>query len=79
MSKKLGELRMAQIELARMTGINKNTVNLYYNEMTDRVNLEHLDLICEALNCDLSEILKFTPNKIPKITHNKNGSEKVFK
>ena len=56
LSRKLGELRMTQAELARMTGIRPTTVSDWYNEFVDRINLEHLDLICEALNCDISEI-----------------------
>ena len=38
-----------------------------YHELVDRVNLEHLDKICEALDCDLSELMTYEPNKI-KIT-----------
>ncbi len=57
LSNKLGELKMTQADLARMTGIRPNTINELYNEFAERVNLQHLDLICEALNCDLSEIL----------------------
>ena len=30
--------------------------------MADRVNLEHLDLICEALDCDISELIIREPN-----------------
>lgn len=73
LSRKLGELRMSQTELARMTDIRPNTIGEYYNELTDRVNLEYLDLICEALNCELSEIIVRVPNKEPKIIHDKAG------
>ncbi len=55
LSNKLGELKMTQADLARMTGIRPNTINELYNEFAERVNLQHLDLICEALNCDLSK------------------------
>lgn len=61
LSQKLGALRMPQAELARMTGIRANTICDLYNELCDRISLEQLDLICEALHCDLSEILKRTP------------------
>ena len=53
LSRKLGELRWTQADLARKTGIRPNTINDLYHEMTDRVSLEQIDLICEALNCDL--------------------------
>lgn len=75
LSRKLGELRWTQADLARKTGIRPTTINELYHEMAERVNLEHLDLICEALDCDLSEILVRTPNTIPKIENNRAGNK----
>ena len=49
LSKKLGELRLTQADLARATGIRPNTINELYHELAERVNLEHLDLICLSL------------------------------
>lgn len=62
LSRKLGELRWTQADLARATGIRPSTINEIYHEMCDRINLEHLDLICEALDCDLDEIIIRVPN-----------------
>ena len=67
LSTKLGEVRWTQADLARKTGIRPSTINDYYHELAERVNLEHLDLICEALDCELSEIIIRIPNKVPKI------------
>ena len=57
LSARLGEKRLAQADLARMTGIRPATINELYHEIADRVSLEHLDLICEALDCDLSDLI----------------------
>lgn len=57
LSTRLGELRWTQADLARATGIRPSTINDLYHEDTERVNLKHLDLICEALGCDLSDLL----------------------
>ena len=73
LSRKLGELRCTQAELARMTGIRPTTISDLYNEMADRINLEHLDLICEALGCEVSEIIVRVPNEVPRITHDRRG------
>lgn len=67
LSRKLGELRWTQADLARKTGIRPNTINDLYNDFASRVSLEHLDLICEVLNCDLSEILVREPTPIPEL------------
>lgn len=66
LSRKLGELRWTQADLARATGIRPTTINEMYHEMCERVNLEYLDLICEALHCSLDEIIVRVPNKTPK-------------
>ena len=62
MSTKLGERRWTQADLARKTGIRPSTINELYHEICDRVNLDHLDRICEALECDLTDILVRIPD-----------------
>lgn len=78
LSRKLGELRWTQADLARKTGIRPTTINELYHEISERVNLEHLDLICEALDCELDEIIIRLPNSIPKIENTRTG-KKVHK
>lgn len=63
LSTRLGERRWTQADLARKTGIRPSTINDLYHDLTERVNLEHLDLICEALDCDISDIIVRVPNK----------------
>jgi len=62
LSTKLGERRWTQADLARKTGIRPPTINELYHEICDRVNLDHLDRICEALECDLTDILVRIPD-----------------
>lgn len=76
LSTRLGERRWTQADLARMTGIRPSTINELYHEIIERVNLEHIDLICEALDCDLDELMKRTPNKEEKIHFTRAGKEK---
>ena len=75
LSRKLGELRWTQADLARKTGIRPTTINDYYHEMAERVNLEHLDLICEALDCELDEIIIRVPNSRPKVVKTRSGQK----
>ena len=63
LSQKLGELRWTQADLALATGIRPSTICEYYHEIAERINLDHLDLICEALGCELSEIIQRVPNE----------------
>ena len=67
LSTKLGELRWTQADLARATGIRPATINELYHELAERVSIEHLDLICEALGCELSELIVRVPNAEPRV------------
>ena len=67
LSRKLGELRWTQADLARAPGIRPSTICEYYHEIAERINLDHLDLICEALGCELSEIIQRVPNEDVRI------------
>lgn len=73
LSTRLGERKWTQADLARKTGIRPTTINDLYHEITERVSLEHLDLICEALGCDLPDIITREPNNIPKIDKTRSG------
>ena len=77
LSRKLGELRVTQAELAAKTGIRPNTINDLFHNVAERVSLEHLDKICEALDCDLSEIVAFTPSTSKTV--DKCESQSVYK
>lgn len=66
LSRMLGEKRWTQADLARYTKIRPSTINEIYHELIERINLEHLDRICEVLNCDLTDIMEYVPNKEKK-------------
>ncbi len=67
LSTRLGERRWTQADLARKTGIRPSTINELYHELAERVKLEHLDLICQALNCELDELIVRVPDDSPDI------------
>ena len=58
LSASLGERRLTQADLARMTCILAATINEYYNELTSKISLDHFDLICEALAVTKEEMRK---------------------
>lgn len=60
----LGKRKMNQRELARRTGIRPNTINAMYHETIKRLEVEQLDKLCEALDCQPSDLL----------SHEKRGS-----
>lgn len=62
LSSRLGDRKWTQADLARKTGIRPTTISELYHELVERVSLSQLDLICEALNCDLDELIVRVPN-----------------
>ena len=73
LSSRLGEKRWTQADLSRATGIRPSTIGELYNELAERIKLEHLDLICEALGCDVTDILQRVENEVPRVK-TKNGN-----
>jgi len=63
LSTELGKRRWSQADLARKTGIRASTIGDYYNELTDRINFRHFELICKALDCDLTDLLVYHPDE----------------
>lgn len=66
LSKLLGERRISQKTLSELTGIRPNTISDWYNEVAVSLKVEHIDKICEVLECSLSELIEVIPNKTPK-------------
>ena len=58
LSRLLGDRRMKQKELAKLTGIRNATINNYYLENTDRVSLMFIAMMMEALDCELTDLLE---------------------
>lgn len=66
LSKLLGERRMTQKRLSELTGIRRNAINEWYNEIAVSLKVEHIDRICEALHCTVDDLIEYIPNKMPK-------------
>ncbi|MBP5410925.1 MAG: helix-turn-helix transcriptional regulator [Lachnospiraceae bacterium] len=69
LSRILGEKRKPQAELARMTGIRPATISELYNEIATSISFENLDKICDALDCDVSDIIVHEKNTISEIRY----------
>lgn len=59
LSEILKEKGISQRELSRRTGIKQPTISKMCNDTLQHFPLESLDLICETLNCEIGDILKY--------------------
>jgi DNA-binding Xre family transcriptional regulator len=44
-------------------GVSYNTLLAYWHEYVKRTNIKDLIKLCDALECDLSELLQYSPDK----------------
>lgn len=58
----LGEKRINQKQLSKITNIRPNTINAYYNDYVQRLNRSDIDKICQALNCTLNDLIEYIPD-----------------
>lgn len=63
LSRYLGDIRMKQSELSKLSGVNKNTLSSFYNDEIKRVDLDVLNKICNALKCELTDIIEYIPDE----------------
>lgn len=56
--------------MSQITGIRPTTISDIYNEVAERLNVEHLDRICEALECDITDLIEYIPNSEKKTGKN---------
>lgn len=60
LSRIMGERRIKIAELARETGLNRNTITLLYHDKAKRVDLEAVEKLCRYLECDISDLFEIT-------------------
>tara|TARA_R110002167_G_scaffold29556_5_gene98654 strand:- start:2054 stop:2227 length:174 start_codon:yes stop_codon:yes gene_type:complete len=54
----MGERKMKVMDVARETGLNRNTVTLLYKETAQRIDLEAIDKLCDFFECEVGELLE---------------------
>ena len=59
----LGERRLRASEVARKTGINKNTLSSLYNEKVSGIRFDTLERLCKFLNCSIGELIEYIPEE----------------
>ncbi len=58
LSRILGERKIKVAEVARDTGINRNTLHRLYNETATRVELEVIEQLCRYLQIGVGELFE---------------------
>jgi len=59
----MGERKLNIADVARETGLNRNTITLLYKETATRVDLDTVEKLCELFDCDVGELMEYVPQK----------------
>lgn len=62
LSRLMGEHKMKIVDVARETGLHRNTVTLLYNETATRLELDTMDRLCKLFHCSVGELFEFRAN-----------------
>ena len=60
LSRLMGERKMKIVDVARVTGLHRNTITLLYNETAARVDLEAMDKLCELFEVSVGQLFEHT-------------------
>lgn len=58
----MGERKMNIADVARETGLHRNTVTLLYKETARQVELETIEKLCELFGCQVGDLLERVPD-----------------
>lgn len=61
LSRMMGEQKLKIADVARATGLNRNTVTLLYQETATRVELPAVDTLCTYFNCQVGDLFEHVP------------------
>ena len=54
----MGERKMKVMDVARETGLHRNTITLLYKETAQRIDLDAIEKLCELFDCEVQDLLE---------------------
>ncbi len=63
LSRLMGERKLKISEVARDTGLHRNTVTLLYQETATRVDLEAIEALCKYFDVKVGDLFELTDDQ----------------
>ncbi len=60
LSRLMGERKLKISDVARDTGLHRNTITLLYQETATRVDLDAIDQLCRYFSIPVGDLLEFS-------------------
>lgn len=73
-SEMLGRRKMTQKALAEATGIRPNTISAMWHGKIKRLEIDHLDRICESLGCQPGELIEYRGELVSHVNKTRTSS-----
>lgn len=67
-SRLMGERKLKISDVARDTGLHRNTITLLYQETANRIDIDVLDILCKYFSVAVSDLFEFIDEKGPSNT-----------
>ncbi|WP_339033030.1 helix-turn-helix transcriptional regulator [Fusobacterium animalis] len=60
---KMAEKRLSQKAVSQYVGITPTVMGKYFHGTITRINPEHLNKLCELLECNIQDLIEYIPDK----------------
>lgn len=61
LSRLMGERKLKISDVARDTGLHRNTITLLYQETATRVDLDAVNILCSYFGISVGELFEYVP------------------
>lgn len=58
----MGERKLKLVDVARETGLHRNTITLLYGETAARVDLDAISKLCKFFDCKVGDLFEYVPD-----------------
>lgn len=65
LSTMMGARKLKISDVARDTGLHRNTVGALYKETASRIDLDVIETLCRYFDCEVGELLELAENERP--------------
>ncbi len=64
LSRFMGERKLKISDVARDTGLHRNTITLLYQETATRVDIDAVNSLCQYLNVSVGDLFEYLPDPV---------------
>lgn len=61
LSRLMGEKKVRVADVARETGLHRNTITLLFRETATQVDLETIERLCKYFDCKVGDLFEYRP------------------